>query len=327
MSTSNSNSLFHARYTSSPEDPMSQESSRAFDIDSERSLIGIPPADPDEHDRGLIFSYDPWTGQPSQTSASEGSEVEYAVPEDSFEASTSDYSTSLPQVMTPQSNLDVPRMDDPQSRLNGSSLSSASRLDVPYTPSASRPASVGSHGVQSSSILLQAHSRSWTSDGRTPPPLSPAAEITSSDLIDPLVGINDPRNTIILNQDDIDFLQPLMAQEGHGQPHNSDDGVSALHDRGQNRRHDSPYSRKLAEKRKTKKKESRNSKFDPSALVIRPRNDPRSQIVKKERRALTENERERARLLREIGVCLRCLWNHEPVSSGQRYSKATFGQY
>ena len=319
-----SNGLIQAGYTSSSQDSRSQESSRGFDINSERSLIGIPPAEPDEHDRGLFFFFDSWTGQPSQSSASE--ESEYTVPEESSKASPPDHSASLPPAMTPQSDLDLQRMEDSQSRLKGSRASSASGYDVPDTPSGSGSASLGTNQAHSSQLLLQTQSGSWTSDIRTPTPLSPSPNRTNSDLIDPLEGINNPRDTIIINQEDLDFLQLLKAWEVQGQPNNSDDGLSPLHYPGRNSRQDAPNESKLLEgTKKKKKKKSHHLRSYPSDLVVRHKDDPKAQVGKKERRPLTDEERKRARALREIGVCLRCLFNHETVSVGRRSSQIMFG--
>ncbi|CAF9928416.1 MAG: hypothetical protein ALECFALPRED_004053 [Alectoria fallacina] len=310
-----SNGLIQAGYTSSSQDSRSQESSRGFDINSERSLIGIPPAEPDEHDRGLFFFFDSWTGQPSQSSASE--ESEYTVPEESSKASPPDHSASLPPAMTPQSDLDLQRMEDSQSRLKGSRASSASGYDVPDTPSGSGSASLGTNQAHSSQLLLQTQSGSWTSDIRTPTPLSPSPNRTNSDLIDPLEGINNPRDTIIINQEDLDFLQLLKAWEVQGQPNNSDDGLSPLHYPGRNSRQDAPNESKLLEgTKKKKKKKSHHLRSYPSDLVVRHKDDPKAQVGKKERRPLTDEERKRARALREIGVCLRCLFNHETCGLG-----------
>ena len=236
---SNPNGLHHGNYTPNSDDPRAQGSFHGYGLESERTLIGIPPAEPDEHDRGLIFFFDSWTGQPSQNSASE--ESEYAIPEDSIKASPSDDSTSLIQVMTPQSNLEVPRREDRQTRPNGS-RNSSSGFDLSSTPSASGRASIEAHNAQSSPGLLQTQSGSWTTEGRTPPTLSPSPDRTSSDPVNPLEGINDPRNTIIINQNDINFLQDLKAQEGQDQPNNSDTGMVPVHDPRQVTRQGSPIA-------------------------------------------------------------------------------------
>ncbi len=320
---SNSNGLHHASFTPNPEDSGAQGSSHGFGLESERSLIGIPPAEPDEHDRGLFFFFDSWTGQPSQTSASE--ESEYAVPEDSITASPSNDSTSLLQAMTPQSNFDVPRTENSQTRPYGSKTSS-SGFNVPNTPSASGPASLEAHNARSSPVLLQTQSGSWTTEGRTPPTLSPSPDRTSSDPVDPLEGINDPRDTIIINQYDIEFLKDLEAQERLDQPNNSNDSMVPLHDRRQVTRHGSPNARDIPKKANLKKNELHISTSQSTNLVIRQKNDRRTQVGKKERRQLTEEEKKRARILRDIGVCLRCLFNHETVSVG-RWAKMMFGPY
>ena len=307
---SNCNGPHHATSTPNPEDSRAQGSPHGFGLESERTLIGIPLAEPDEHDRGLFFFFDSWTGQPSQTSASE--ESEYAVPEDPITASPSNDSTSLLQAMTPQSNFDVPRMEGSQTRPYGSKTSS-SGFDVPNTPSASGPESLA-HNAQYSPVLLQTPSGSWTTEGRTPPTLSPSPDRTSSDPVDPLEGINNPQDTIIINQDDISFLQELEAQKGQDRPNNSDDSLVPSHDPPQVTRHGSPNAIKVPKKMNSKKNELHISTSQSSNLVIRQRNDPKTQVVKKERRHLTEEEKKRARILRDIGVCLRCLFNHETVS-------------
>lgn len=313
--------LIHARHTLSPETSRSEEST-GFDVNSERSLIGIPPAEPDEHNRGLFFYFDSWTGQPSHASASE--ESEHSGPAGSLEAPLSDHSTSLPHAMTPRSDPHIPTIENSQIRLNGSISSSASGLDVPGTPSASELASLCTHNSQSAPNLLQAQSGSWLSDGRTPPPMSPSPDHTSSDHVDPLEGIKNPRDTIIIDKDDIDFLHLLTAREGQGQPNKSDDGVIPLHEPDLATRYGFENGWKSLEKTRTRKKESHNTPSHSSTLVHRQRNAPRTQGVKKERRTLTEEGRKRARALREEGVCLRCLVNHETVSVRRWSSKFMF---
>ena len=269
-------------------------------VDSERPLIGIPAED--EHDRGLIFLFDSWTGQLSQT-ASEGSES--AAPENSPRAPPSDHSSSLPLVMTPQSDSDVLMKEVSQISLSESEASSASGVNVIATPSASEPATLDSD------ISQETQFRSRLSDGRTPP-MSPYADQRSFVPVNPLQGIDNPRDTIDINKEDIDFL--LRSQEGQGQPNELQNLVGPLHDPGIGTSHFSPTVRDMPKSTGPRKRESDNRSSRSSILVKRQRYDPKTQIGRKERRPLTEEGRKTARALRKVGACLRCLYNHEHVS-------------
>ena len=262
--------------------------------DPERSLIGIPAED--EHDRGLTFFFDSWTGQPSQTSASEGSES--AAPENSPRAPPSDHSLRLPLVMTPQSDSDVLMKEVSQISLSESEPSSASGVNVIATPSSSESATLDSNisqGTQSPSRL---------SDGRTPP-MSPHADQRSFAPVNPLQGIEDPRETIDINREDIDFLLRLPNEPQHF--------IGPFLDPGTGTSHVPPKVREIPKSMRPEKKEPRRSSHSPIP-VKGHRYDPKTQVGRKEGRHLTEERRQIARELRKIGACLRCLYNHEPVS-------------
>ena len=260
-----------------------------------RSLIGIPPED--EHDRGLIFLFDSWTGQISQTSASEGSES--AAPENSPRAPPPDPSSSLPLVMTPHSDSDVLMNEVSQISLGESEASSASGVNIIATPSSSESATLDSN------ISQETQSRSRLSEGRTPP-MSPYADQRSFLPVNPLQGIEDPRDTIVINKEDIDYLIGL---EGQDQPNEPQHSIGPLLDPGIGTSHVSPPKSTRPEK-----KESRSRSSHSAILVKGRRYDPKTQVRRKERRPLTEEGRQTARDLRKIGACLRCLYNHEPVS-------------
>ena len=318
---SNSNGLSVAGHSLTPQASRSRNSSGPRG-DPERSLIGIPAED--EHDRGLTFFFDSWTGQPSQTSASEGSES--AAPESSPRAPPSDHSSSLPLVMTPQSDSDVLMKDVSQISLDESEASSASGVNVIATPSSSEPATLDSNVSQETQL------RSRLSDGRTSP-MSPYADQRSFVPVNPLLGIDDPRDTIVINRDDIDFL--LRSQEGQGPPNEPQHVGGPLHDPGVGSSHVSPKETDMPKSTGPRSKESRSrrshstilvprQRYDPTTQIGRrshsklldPRQtyDPTTQIGRRERRPLTEERRETARALRKVGACLRCLYNHEPVS-------------
>ena len=269
--------------------------------DPERSLIGIPAED--EHDRGLTFLFDSWTGQLSQTSASEGSES--AAPENSPRAPPSDHDSSLPLVLTPQSDSDVLMKEVSQISLGESEGSPASGVNVIATPSSSESAALDSN------ISQETQSRSRLSDGRTPP-MSPYPDQRSFVPVNPLQGIEDPRDTIVIVQEDIDFL--IRSQGGQGQPNEPQHFVGPLLDPGIGTSHVSPKVREIPKSTRPEKKKSRSRSSHSPILEKGHRYDPKTQVGRKERRPLTEEGRRIARELRKIGACLRCLYNHEPVS-------------
>ena len=302
MSTSNGSSFAGQSLITQASGPQHSSNPRG---EPERCLIGILAED--EHDRGLTFLFDSWTGQPSQTSASEGSES--AAPENLPRAPPSDHSSSLPLVMTPQSDSDVPMEDVSQISLSESEASSASAINIIATSSSSKSATLDSN------ISQETQSRSPFSDGRTPP-MSPYADQTFVP-VNPLLGIEDPRDTIVIDEEDIDFL--IRTHQGQGQPNEPQNSVGPSLDPGIGNSHvlqkvgGPPKSTRLG------KKESRDRSSHSAILVKGHRYDPKTQVGRKERRPLTEEGRQTARELRKIGACLRCLYNHEPVSV-QSYS-------
>ena len=298
---STSNGLSFAGHSSVPQASGLQHASDRRG-DHGRSLIGIPSED--EHDRGLTFFFDSWTGQISQTSASEGSES--AAPENSPRAPPSDHGSSLPLVMTPQSDPNVLMREVSEISLSEPEASSASGGNIIATPSSSSESA-----NLDSNISQGTQSRSRSSDGRTPP-MSPYANQRSFVPVNPLQGIENPRDTIVINKEDIDFL--LHIQEGQGQPDEPQHSVGPLHDPKIGSSHFSLEVRETPKSTRPRKKESRSRSSHSAVLVKGHRYDPKTQVGRKERRPLTEEGRRTARELRKIGACLRCLYNHEPVS-------------
>ena len=296
MSASNGLSIAGHSLTPQASGPQHSSGPRG---DSERSLIGIPAED--EHDRGLTFFFDSWTGQVSQTSASEGSES--AAPENSPRAPPSDHSSGLPLVLTPQSDSDVLMKEVSEISLGESEASSASGANVIAAPSSSKSATLDSI------ISQETQSRSRLSEGRTPP-MSPYSDQRSFVPVNPLQGIEDPRDTIVIDSEDIDFL----IQSQKGQPDEPQHFIGPLLDPGIVTSHNSPKVRELPKSTRPEKKKSRSRSSHSPILVKGHRYDPKTQVGRKERRPLTEEGRQIARELRKIGACLRCLYNHEPVS-------------
>ena len=298
MSASNGQSFAGHSLTPQASGPQHSNGSRR---DPERSLIGIPAED--EHNRGLTFFFDSWTGQLSQTSASEGSES--AAPEKSPRAPPSDHNPGLPLVLTPQSDSDVLMREVSQISLGESEASSASGVHVIATPSSSESATLDSN------ISQETQSRSRLSDGRTPP-MSPYADQRSFVPVNPLQGIEDPRDTIVIDDEDIDFL--IRAQEEQGQPNESQSFIGPLLDPVIGTSHVSPKVREILKSTRPKKKESCSRSSNSPILVKGHRYDPKTRVGRKERGPLTEEKRQVACEVRKIGACLRCLYNHEPVS-------------
>ena len=214
----------------------------------DRTILGIPDEN-DEYTRGLIFSFDPSTGQPSTQSTSEESEDPFDV---THEPSISSNHTGSHIVYTPQSGSDFPvglhsQVVSPKSIGTSDSGSCQGKADRPSPPSTSACATFGTSTAPASPGSAMEGEIMPTAE---PIPLSPV--------------------DLTLGEDDFHFLRSEMQR-----------------------------TERVVSQRKrtrlTKRPKSGGTRHDPMG--------PRVSI-----------NREKSKLMRQIGVCLPCLVNHEPVS-------------
>ena len=211
----------------------------------DRSILGIPSED-DEFTRGLIFSFDPTTGQPSVASTSQGSE---GLGERlSGEASRSSHKTSSPKVFTPQSVSDAtsslhPQIASPRSVESFDRGSPRRELHCPHTLSVSACASAGTSSAAASPVSSQTPTHLPAVDSYGATTMLPSVNSFVNEPWGNHGSMLDPRTIIDCNEDDFAKLEDILNQE------------------------------------------------DPSRAA------------------------ERGTLMRQLGVCLPCLVNHERVSN------------
>ena len=228
----------------------------------DRTILGIPNED-DEYTRGLIFFYDPSTGQPSAPSTSE--ESEDPVNASPYEPSVSSDNTGSRIVYTPQSDSYVPvdlhsQDVSPISVRSSESASCQGKADRSPLPSESDCATTGSATAPASpTSVMEVDSQ-------------PAA--ASSTTMDLSLTVN-----MSLDQNDIEFLEDVM--------------------------------KKSMEEKETQRKGLRMTRTQKSG---RARHNPIG--LRGSTKTDTEKAQliEKTKMMRQIGVCLPCLVNHEPVS-------------
>ena len=212
----------------------------------DRTILGIPDEN-DEYTRGLIFSFDPSTGQPSTSEESED-----PIHASTHEPSISSNNTGSTIVYTPQSGSDVPagshsHVVSPKSVRSSDSGSSQGKADRPSPPSISGCATFGT-STASASPGFAMEGVIW-----------PAAEALPSQAGD-----------MNLDQDDINFLQGEMQKTEQ----------VVIQRKGT---------------RLTRRPKSGGTRHDPIG-------------------SKASINREKKKLMRQIGVCLPCMVNHEQVS-------------
>lgn len=278
---------------------------------ADRAFIGIPAED-DEYTRALFFPIDPSPGERSMPfSSQESDQFDEANSYDASESGTGDVACP---VFTPPSSSDAPVRSQPQIMLNGSRNSSTRGAGSLQTPSASGSASLGPSQGMGSPILIQTQPQIPKSKSWTPEILSPSPEATASGHPILLEGMSDPRETFMLEQGDIDFL--LQGIQNQSQSESSPPVLSPSH-LLDNTLHLSALGSSLpvANTWVTEAPVAGHTRLAP---IRTPVSHSGSQATKKERAALTLTAREKAHKVREIGACLRCLVNHEPVRSNHK---------
>lgn len=139
----------------------------------------------------------------------------------------------------------------------------------------------------------------------------PYADQSSFVPLDPLQGIEYHRDPIVIDKEDIDFL--IRFQEEQGQPNEPQHSIGTS-EIGTS--HVSPKVKEIHKSTRPEKKEPRSRNSHSPITVKGHRYDPKTQVGRKKRRSLTEEERQTACELRKRGACLRCLYNHEPCGLG-----------
>lgn len=280
---------------------------------AERAFIGIP-ADDLEYSGAPFSHMGISTRQRSVPSASQ--ESDQFDDTHSYDASQSSVPNDACRVCTPSSSSDAPNELQPQIMLNGSWASSTGGAGSLHTPSVSGSTSLDTNRRVGSSIVLQTQSQISTSRSWTPEILSPSSEVQGPRPFDPLEGMGDPREIIMLDQEDINFLLRELENSSHVP------GPSNLPNNGPQMYGLGSTSPMAADTRNVEAPAPERPHLSPMRT---PKKSSGSQAIKKERAALTSSSREKAQKVREIGACLRCLVNHEPVRFEPQGSSSFLG--
>ena len=314
MPPSNQQSPAHKELLS-PANPVALKPHDRVSSDFDRSRLGIP-AENDEFNRGLIFFFDPSTGQPSVHSTSEDSEVPGETPP--YEPSRSSDHSSSCKINTPQSVSDIP--GGLQHRAVASTSvglsdgeSSECGADHPYSPSVSARAFVGAIEAPPSPETIQEATSLLTAGSSTVTAMSPTLGPSLAEASDPLGDMSGAQAIIHINQNDVGFLEKIMSAPLSDQMdllHNlTGQSIAPPHTESQ-----SSEARHVEVHQVTLRHTTRVAGRKPKSP--RPRLDPMGPRVTT-RDTTDKAKLEKARLMRQIGVCLPCLVNHEKVSSSQ----------
>lgn len=275
---------------------------------ADRAFIGIPAEDVEYSRTSLSHVGFPVRARSVPSASQESDQFDEVY---SYDGSHSGIANTACPVFTPQSGSDAPTNSQPQIMLNDSWTSPTGGPGSRHTPSISDSASLGMGSGMESPTLLSMQAQVSASRFCTPEALSPS-EAMDSEQFDLLGGMSDTQETLRLGQEDIDFLQELQRIENQS-PLQSSPNLLAWSHLSEDDPHvfvlgsSSPvpadtWTLETPVTERTEMTPARRSKV-PSG--------PR--VNKKERAALTSTARARAQKLREIGVCLRCLVNHESV--------------
>ena len=279
-----------------------------------RRFLGIP-AESDDFSRGLIFLFDPSTGQPSVHSPREGSVDGGGSP--AYQHSQSSNNTSSHKVFTPQSTSGStdgphPRVVSPRSGRSSESESHDRDAIRQQRPSVSARASAGASEAVLSPALSQASVHMPMTAESPPATMSPDVDLSMSEPFDPIEDMKDPRDIINIGPSEVQDLEEIM-QSGilGGLGHRAQmlyemplanaqiNDSMALH-----------HSQLVQGLQPTSREAVQRTEYHRRRLAIRSKRASRS----RESRGMTKDAREKAREIRRIGSCLPCLVNHEQVS-------------
>ena len=285
---------------------------------NDRSILGIPAED-DEFTRGLTFFFDPSTGQPSVHSTSEDSDDPGVPP---YEASPPSNNASSCRVFTPRSVSDAsgglhPRLVSSGSVELSEGGSSDSGGDRPHPPWVS--ASAGSSQTASSPTSIRTPSHLPKVMDHMPTTMSPAVDPPTPEPPGPFGEMRDPRAIISVGPNDVRFLENIMdpsRSENLAQALNPNDLVANQVGRSIA----PPYPDTARGSRTECGKGNPRTRSRTRAVAIRanrvsqPGSNPRKRRPSAKDAMERAKEAEQKRLMRELGVCLPCLVNHEQVS-------------
>ena len=240
----------------------------------DRTILGIPN-DHDEYNRGLTFFFDPSTGQPSVQSKSE--EPKCPVETSQYEPSMSSNQTGSRIVYTPQSDSDVPAALHSQvvSPQPVRSSDCGSSDGGSCHGTADRPHPPSGSACATFGTNTTSGSTASTMEGELLPGADSISPTNLSLAFSLPLEYSGPSEKMSLDQDDFNFLGCIMSNTNQEEV--------------------------------SQRKGTRMTRTPKSTGT---RHDPIGQRVSNK----TGMDREKAKMMRRIGVCLPCLVNHEPVS-------------
>lgn len=311
------------------QNPASSSTFRSLDAVSsnfDRSILGIP-AEEDEFTRGLIFPFDPSTGQHSVPSTSQESEDPDETPP--YDPSQSSNNTSSHKIFTPQSVSDASDGLHPRIPSSRSVASSVHEADGSHTWSMSARASAGTSNAASSAMVIQTPTHLPTAGSHTATTMSPTVDSPIPNpfgLFQDMIGL---KAIIDIDGNDVKCLAEIMSLENQtqlGSPVRASDPMDLDNQISQPI---APSQSEIAQGSKTKNRRvSQTTETHTRAVPKAKRRVSRSRPNPTGPRASTQDaiekskSRERKKLMRKIGVCLPCLVNHEQVSAALPLSKS-----
>ena len=287
----------------------------AVSSDFDRSILGIPAED-DEFTRGLIFSFDPSTGLPSVSSTSQ--ESEDPVEGSRYEPSRSSNNTSslnvFTPIFTPQSVSDAssglhPRSAPSQSGGSSDCGSSVHEADDIQSLSVSIKVTAGTSEAACSPKPIQTLTHLPMAGVQPPSTMSPVVHPSSAEHFVIPEDVSDPRMVIDIGPNDIRYLAQIIRREDPSRPGYLAQALDPmdLMDDQISPQPESAEGSKQGEIHETIRKHTK-AVSKRKKRVTQPKHHPKG------RRPSDKDANENVKLMRQIGVCLPCLVNHEHVS-------------
>lgn len=305
-----------------PADSSTLRPLNAVSADFDRSILGIPAED-DEFTRGLIFSFDPSTGLPSVSSTSQESEDPLAG--SPYEPSRSSNNTSslniLTPIFTPQSVSDAssglhPRSAPSQSVGSSDGGSSVHEADELQSLSVPLKVTAGTSEAACSPKPIQTLTYLPMAGVQPSSTVSPVVHPSSSEHFSIPEDVNDPRMVIDIGPNDIKFLAEIIRRESPSRPGYPAQALDLM-DLTDDQISQTTTSPQPGLAKGSKHGETHESIWKHTRArkerVSQPKHHPKG------RRASDKDATENVKLMRQIGVCLPCLVNHEHVSISYKY--------
>ena len=277
-----------------------------------RCFLGIP-AESDEFSRGLVFLFDPSTGQPSVHSPREESMDRGGSP--AYQHSQSSNNTSSHKIFTPQSTSGSsdgqhPRVVSPRSSRSSESETHNRDAIRQRRPSVSARASAGASEAVLSPTLSQASVHMPMTAESPAATMSPDLDLSMPEPFDPIEDMKDPRDIINMGPSDFQDLEEIMripSGLGHRTQMLYEMPLVNAHTNDSMALHHSQLIHGL---KPTSREASQRTEYHQKKLAIRSKRASRS----RDPRGMTKDAREKSKVIRQIGSCLPCLVNHEQVS-------------